>query len=342
VTRKDDGTLLAVAGPDLAVLRTTAPLRGEGLATASTFDAVAGETTAFVLSYGPSHMKPPAPLDAEKALRGSEDFWKTWRTTAHHDGPYAEAISRSLITLKALTHTPTGGIVAAATTSLPEAFGGPRNWDYRYCWIRDATLLLLALMSAGHKDEAKAWIDWLHRAVAGSPADMQIMYGVTGERRLMEWEVGWLCGYEASRPVRIGNAAHRQLQLDVYGELMDATHQARLNGLMGQHTWALQIEIMKHVAGVWREPDEGIWEVRGGPRHFTFSKIMAWVAVDRAVQDAERFGFEGPVDDWRALRDEIVNALKGVPPNRDDVDAPRPSGPSVAVPISPRPSAEPA
>jgi GH15 family glucan-1,4-alpha-glucosidase len=305
VTRAGDGTLSAVAGPDLVVLRTPAPLKGQDLSTVSEFDAVAGETTPFVLSYGPSHLPPPDAIDPRAALADTEAFWTAWRGKAHADGPYAEAVSRSLITLKALTHTPTGGIVAAPTTSLPEQFGGMRNWDYRYCWIRDATLLLLALMSAGHMDEAKAWTDWLHRAVAGSPAAMQIMYGVTGERRLMEWEADWLAGYEGSRPVRIGNAAHRQLQLDVYGELMDATHQARLNGLSGDHVWDLQREIVKHVAEVWTRPDEGIWEVRGPPRHFTFSKIMAWVAVDRAVQDAERFDLPGPIDAWRELRAAI-------------------------------------
>jgi GH15 family glucan-1,4-alpha-glucosidase len=305
VTRGDDGTLTAIAGPDLVVLRTPAPFEGRGLSTVSEFDAVAGETTPFVLSYGRSHLPPPAPIDPDRALAESEAFWTRWRGKAHGDGPYAEAISRSLITLKALTHTPTGGIIAAPTTSLPEQFGGPRNWDYRYCWIRDATLLLLALMSAGHTDEAKAWTHWLHRAVAGSPAAMQIMYGVTGERRLTEWTADWLGGYEGARPVRIGNAAHSQLQLDVYGELMDATHQARVNNLAGDDIWDLQVEIMKHVAEVWSRPDEGIWEVRSGPQHFTFSKVMAWVAVDRAVQDAERFGLPGPVDDWRALRQRI-------------------------------------
>jgi GH15 family glucan-1,4-alpha-glucosidase len=305
VTRTADGDLQAVAGPDLLVLRTDVPLRGEGLATVSDFTVRAGETATFVLTYGPSYLPPPRAIDPAQALRDTEAYWAEWRRNEDVGGPYAEAISRSLITLKALTHGPTGGIVAAPTTSLPEAFGGSRNWDYRYCWIRDATLLLLALMSAGHLEEARAWTNWLHRAVAGSPRDMQIMYGVTGERRLIEWEAGWLPGYEGSRPVRIGNAAHTQVQLDVYGELMDATHQARLNGLTGEDTWALQCEIMKHVAEIWDQPDEGIWEVRGGRRHFTFSKVMAWVAVDRAVQDAERFSLDGPLEEWRALRRQI-------------------------------------
>jgi GH15 family glucan-1,4-alpha-glucosidase len=305
VTRTADGDLVAVAGADLLVLRTGVPVRGEGLASVSEFTLRAGESATFVLTYGPSYQPPPRAIDPAQALRDTEAFWAEWRRGERIDGPYAEAISRSLIVLKALTHAPTGGMVAAPTTSLPEAFGGARNWDYRYCWIRDATLLLLALMSAGHLDEARAWTNWLHRAVAGSPRDMQIMYGVTGERRLLEWEAAWLPGYEGSRPVRVGNAAHTQVQLDVYGELMDATHQARLNGLTGDDTWALQREIMAHVVEVWAEPDEGIWEVRGGPRHFTFSKVMAWVAVDRAVQDAERFGLEGPLDEWRALRRRI-------------------------------------
>ena len=305
VTSTDDGTLRAVAGPDLTVLRTPVPLEGRGLTTVATFEVSKGETVPFVLSYGSSHLPAPAPRDPAAALEETRAYWCEWRAGCTVEGPYAEAVGRSLITLKALTHTPTGGVIAAPTTSLPEAPGGERNWDYRYCWIRDATFLLLALMSAGHFEEAQAWTSWLHRAVAGAPDDMQIMYGVAGERRLIEWEADWLKGYNGARPVRLGNAAHRQFQLDVYGELMDATHQARRNGLTDGDTWALQLAIMEHLVKIWDEPDEGIWEVRGGPRHFTFSKIMAWVAVDRAVRDAEEFQLEGPIDEWRALRETI-------------------------------------
>jgi len=305
VTHREDGSLSAVAGPDLAVLRTPVQTRGKDLTTVAAFEVAEGETVPFVLSYGPSHLPPPEPRDPARALAETEAYWRAWRADCTVSGPYAEAVGRSLITLKALTHMPTGGMIAAPTTSLPEAPGGERNWDYRYCWIRDATFLLLALMSAGHFEEAKAWTAWLHRAVAGSPSAMQIMYGVTGERRLTELEAGWLAGYEGAKPVRIGNAAHNQFQMDVYGELMDATHQARRNGLTDGDTWALQLAIMEHVVKVWNDPDEGIWEVRSGPRHFTFSKIMAWVAVDRAVRDAERFGLAGPVEDWRALRETI-------------------------------------
>ena len=305
VSRAGDGALYAVAGPNLTVLRTPVDLEGRDMTTVAEFEVQAGETVPFVLSFGLSHLAAPKAVHAGRALGRTEAHWRRWRRGRPLSGPYSEAIGRSLITLKALTHGPTGGMVAAPTTSLPEEFGGERNWDYRYCWIRDATLLLLALMSVGHFDEAKAWTAWLHRAVAGSPQDMQIMYSVTGKRRLTEWGAGWLSGYEGSTPVRIGNAAHEQFQMDVYGELMDATHQARMHGLTDGDTWALQLQIMEHVVKVWDQPDEGIWEVRSAPRHFTFSKIMAWVAIDRAVQDAEAFGLEGPVEAWRELRDEI-------------------------------------
>jgi GH15 family glucan-1,4-alpha-glucosidase len=305
VTRGPDHALQAVAGPDLVVLRTPVAVRGEGLTTVAAFTVAAGQVIPFVLSYGPAHLSPPAPIDALDSLETATAFWRGWSAASEQGGPYATVIERSLLVLKALTYAPTGGLVAAPTTSLPERFGGSRNWDYRYCWIRDATLTLLALMSAEHFDEARGWSNWLHRAVAGSPADMQIMYGLAGERRLTEWEVGWLGGYEGATPVRIGNAAHRQFQLDVYGELMDAFHQARRGGLTGDGTWAVQRAIMDHVTKVWNEPDEGIWEVRSGRRHFTFSKVMAWVAVDRAVKAVETFGLEGPVDEWRTLRSTI-------------------------------------
>jgi GH15 family glucan-1,4-alpha-glucosidase len=311
VSRGEDGALRAVAGPDLTVLRAPVLLQGRGLTTVAAFEVAQGETVPFVLSYGPSHLAPPAPRNPAEALAQTQSYWSEWRAACTVGGPFAEAVGRSLVTLKALTHMPTGGVIAAPTTSLPEAAGGERNWDYRYCWIRDATFLLLALMSAGHFEEARAWTSWLHRAVAGSPSDMQIMYGVTGERRLIEWEAGWLNGYKGARPVRLGNAAHSQFQMDVYGELMDATHQARLHGLTDGDTWGLQLAIMEHVVKVWNEPDEGIWEVRSGPQDFTFSKIMAWVAVDRAIRDAEQFGLEGPIEEWRALR-QTIQAEVGV------------------------------
>jgi GH15 family glucan-1,4-alpha-glucosidase len=305
VTRLDDGALQAVAGPDMALLRTPVDIRGEDLTTVADFSIRAGVTLPFVLTYGPSHLPPPEAIDAHAALEATRRFWSDWSASSRVDGPYAAAISRSLVTLKAMTYAPTGGVVAAPTTSLPEAFKGSRNWDYRYCWIRDAALTLLALMNAGHPEEAKAWVTWLHRAVAGDPADMQIMYGIGGERRLLEWEADWLAGYEGARPVRIGNAAHKQFQLDVYGELMDTFHQARRGGLLDDSSWALEQAIVEHVANVWREPDEGIWEVRSGPDQFTFSKIMAWVVMDRAVKSVEIYGLDGPLESWRAIRDAI-------------------------------------
>jgi GH15 family glucan-1,4-alpha-glucosidase len=306
VSRTDDGSLRAVAGPDMAVLRTDAPLRGEDLRTVSTFEVAAGETLSFVLTYGPSWGPLPAPIDPAAAEADTETFWREWIGRCHYRGRWGEAVDRSLITLKALTYRPTGGIVAAPTSSLPEQIGGPRNWDYRFCWLRDATLSLLALMNAGFHEEAAAWRAWLLRAAAGSPEQIQIMYGLGGERRLTEWQAGWLPGYEESRPVRIGNAAHGQLQLDVYGEVMDALHQAR-QGNLGERRmdWPLQRALIGRLEEVWREPDEGIWEVRGGARQFTYSKVMAWVAVDRAIKSAEQFGLEGPVADWQKLRDAM-------------------------------------
>ena len=306
VTRLEDGSLSAVAGPDRVVLHTPAPLEGRDMATVSSFTVSAGETVPFVLTYGPSHLPPPRAIDPGTALEATQAFWRDWAARGDVEGPYADAIRRSLITLKALTHAPTGGVVAAATTSLPEQFGGERNWDYRFCWVRDATLTLLALMNAGYFEEASAWRDWLLRAVAGSPDQMQIMYGLGGERRLMEWVADWLPGYQGAAPVRIGNAAHDQFQLDVYGELMDALHQARKGGLTGSEpAWAVQQVLLKHVEATWDQPDEGIWEVRGWRRHFTYSKVMAWVAVDRAVKGAEQFGLDGDVDRWRDQRERM-------------------------------------
>jgi GH15 family glucan-1,4-alpha-glucosidase len=297
VTRLDDRTLRAVGGPDMVVLHTPTPLHGEGLHTVGDFEVAAGQSLPFYLTYAPSHHPVPDPIDPEAALRDTERFWREWSDRCRDTGEWSEAVRRSLVTLKALTYRPTGGIVAAPTTSLPELIGGPRNWDYRFCWVRDATLTLMALMNAGYYDEAGAWRDWLLRAVAGSPEQMQIMYGIAGERRLSEWEVPWLPGYENSRPVRIGNAAHAQHQLDIYGEVMDALHQARRGGLVASEPgWAVQRGLLGRVGAVWQEPDEGIWEVRGERRHFTHSKVMAWVALDRAVRSVERLGLDGPLE----------------------------------------------
>lgn len=304
VTRlPEGGGLTAVAGPERVVLRTPVPLHGRGLMTVAEFSVAAGETIPFVMTHVASHLDLPAPLDPLAALARTERFWTEWAAAGTYEGPYQPAVQRSLITLKALTYRPTGGIVAAPTTSLPEQLGGSRNWDYRYCWLRDATLTLLALMDGGYVEEARAWRDWLHRSVAGRPDQIQIMYGLAGERRLAEWEADWLPGYQGSRPVRIGNAAHGQLQLDVYGEVADALYHARAMGLPAvPASWQLQRRLTEHLAEIWDQPDEGIWEVRGGRRHFTHSKVMAWVALDRAIRSAEQFGLEGPLDRWRALR----------------------------------------
>jgi GH15 family glucan-1,4-alpha-glucosidase len=306
VTRLKDGAMRAVAGPDMVLLRTPTPFRGEDYKTVAQFVLTPGKSVPFALSYGPSHLPEPGPIDPVKSLEQCEAFWFEWTSGIKATGPYAEAIKRSLITLKALTFLPSGGIVAAPTTSLPEHFGGERNWDYRICWLRDATLTLLALMNAGVYNEAAAWRDWLQRAVAGSPEEMQIMYGLMGERRLKEWIVDWLPGFADSRPVRVGNAAHEQFQLDVYGELMDAFEQARKGGLPSDDDiWELQKVLCDHVARVWSEPDSGIWEFRGPRQHFVFSKAMAWVTFDRAVQGVEAHGLNGPVEKWRELRDRI-------------------------------------
>ncbi len=310
VTRGDEQTLHAIAGPDMVVLRTDTPLHGEDLASVGELTIAAGETRCFTLSWNPSHEAPPPPIDPHAALRETEAFWREWAARCSYDGEFREPVLRSLLTLKALTFRPTGGIVAAPTTSLPEELGGTRNWDYRYCWLRDATLSLVALMDAGYFDEARAWRDWLLRAAAGSPEQVQIMYGLAGERQLLEWEVPWLTGYEGSHPVRIGNAAHGQLQLDVFGEVMDALHQARLGGMPeSTEAWALECALVSHLEESWALPDHGIWEVRGDPQHFTHSKVMAWVALDRAVSSAEQFALEGPVDRWRALRQRIHDEI---------------------------------
>ena len=307
VTRLHDVPgIRAIAGPDLVALRTLVPVHGEGLKTVARFEVGEGDIVPFVLGHRASHVGLPEPIDPMHALRGTESFWKDWSGRAVLGGEWQDAIRRSLITLKALTYAPTGGIVAAPTTSLPEFLGGARNWDYRLCWLRDATLTLLALMNANYYDEASCWRDWLIRAVAGSPEQMQIMYGLAGERSIDEREIDWLAGYAGSRPVRIGNAAVNQLQLDVYGEVMDALYQARKGGLAASDAvWQVQRALMDHVAKVWPAPDAGIWEVRGPPRPFTYSKVMAWVAVDRAIKTAETFGVEGPVERWRDLRARI-------------------------------------
>jgi GH15 family glucan-1,4-alpha-glucosidase len=306
VKRTENGDLLAISGPDMVVLRTPVEMRGEQLTSVGEFTVSAGETIPFVLMYVQSHLPAPDPVDAEDALRQTQNFWEEWTSVHKSTGPYAPFVLRSLITLKALTYLPTGGIVAAPTTSLPEQLGGPRNWDYRFCWLRDATLTLLALMNSGYYDEARAWRDWLLRAAAGSPSQIQIMYGLAGDKRLAEWEVPWLAGYEGSKPVRIGNAAADQLQLDVFGEVLDAMHQARVGGLQPlADAWDFQRVLMSHLEEIWPLEDEGIWEVRGGRRHFTYSKMMAWVAFDRTIRSAEAFGLEGPIDHWRKLRARI-------------------------------------
>ncbi len=319
VTHPEEGMLQAIAGPDMVILRSPVRLKGENMASIAEFDVHAGETVPFVLTYGASHLPPPQPLDPIEALQHTESFWTEWIAKSRNGGgPYAEAVKRSSITLKALTYRPTGGIVAAPTTSLPEHIGGVRNWDYRYCWLRDATLSLLALMNEGCFEEARAWRDWLMRAAAGSPAQVRIMYGLAGERRLAEWEVPWLSGYENSRPVRIGNGAAGQLQLDVFGEVMDALFQARCGGVQSStEGWALQRALLDHLEEIWREPDEGIWEIRGERRHFTYSKVMAWVAFDRAIRSAKMFGLDGPLEKWRAIRAEIHADVcaKGFDPN---------------------------
>jgi GH15 family glucan-1,4-alpha-glucosidase len=306
VTRLPDGTFRAIAGPDMVTLHTPVPLRGVDLTTLAEFDVGAGTTVPFVLTHGLSHLPPPTAVDPYESLQHTETFWREWASQSQSAGEWSDVVIRSLITLKALTYAPTGGLVAAPTTSLPEQLGGPRNWDYRFCWLRDATLTLLALMNAGYYGEARAWRDWLLRAAAGAPAQLQIMYGLSGERRLSEFSVPWLPGYESSQPVRIGNAAHGQLQLDVFGEVMDALHQARRGGLDARdEDWAFQRAMLHHLTHIWAEPDEGLWEVRGGARHFTHSKVMAWVAFDRGIKAIETYGLKGPIDQWRAVRAAI-------------------------------------
>ena len=303
---KTEGGIRATAGPDSVWLRTPVDLVSRGLVHTATFTVAAGEAVPFVLTYLPSHQGQPAYLDASQSLEQTRKFWDEWVSRCTYQGTYRDAVVRSLITLKALTYRPTGGIVAAATTSLPEDIGGVRNWDYRYCWLRDATITLEALLRTGYLEEAKAWRLWLGRAIAGDPGDIQIMYGVAGERRLAEWEANWLPGYEDSAPVRIGNAAAGQLQLDVYGEVIDALQLSCKSGVHDdRHTWSLQRSLLGFLERHWAEPDEGLWEVRGPRRHFVHSKVMTWVAFDRAATYAEGAGETELAAKWRGIRDEI-------------------------------------
>ncbi|MFF8946280.1 glycoside hydrolase family 15 protein [Streptomyces sp. NPDC014864] len=321
--RRTDGHRVAVAGPDSAWLRSEpeVPTWGEDFGTHAEFTVAAGEKVAFVLTWHPSHEPRPPLVDPYESLAHSVEDWRAWAAQCRYDGPHRDLVVRSLITLKALTYKPTGGVVAAATTSLPEELGGVRNWDYRYCWLRDSTLTLGALLSAGYRQEAESWRDWLLRAVAGDPADLQIMYGVAGERRLPEFELPWLSGFAGSTPVRIGNEAVTQRQLDVYGEVMDSLALARRSGLSAKpDVWSLQCALLEFLREAWRQPDEGLWEVRGGRRHFVHSKVMVWVAADRAVRALEEEpGLPGDLDGWRALRDEVHREVcaKGYDPDRN-------------------------
>ena len=306
VRRMDDDTRVAVAGPDGLCFRSAVEHRGENMRTIGEFTVREGERVPFTLTWYPSNEELPDRIDAEQALQDTVDYWTGWVAGCEYDGTWKQAVHESLIVLKALTYAPTGGIVAAPTTSLPEKIGGERNWDYRFCWLRDATLVLLAFINAGYLEEAHAWRTWLLRAAAGDPAALQIMYGVGGERRLTEMTLDWLPGYEGSRPVRAGNAASEQFQLDVFGEVLDAMHQGRVHELeRSPEAWSLQRRLLGFLEHAWKEPDDGIWEVRGGRRHFTHSKVMAWVAFDRGVKAVEEFGRAGPVERWRKVRDEI-------------------------------------
>jgi GH15 family glucan-1,4-alpha-glucosidase len=317
--KRTDGGTEAIAGPNGLVLRCDVPTFGEDLSTVARFSVGEDERKSFVLTWYPSHHPVPEAISADQSLAETEEYWREWSSRCTYRGEWREAVMRSLITLKGLTYAPTGGIVAALTTSLPEKIGGVRNWDYRFCWLRDATFTLYSLMQAGYAEEAAAWSHWLLRAVAGDPAQLQIMYGVAGERRLTEVQLPHLPGYENSAPVRIGNAASEQLQLDVFGEVMDATHLAREMKIdCDPAYWHLQRHLVDYVEANWTQPDEGIWEIRGPRRHFTHSKVMAWVAIDRAVRAVEEFGLDGPADRWRALRDTIHTEIcdKGYHPER--------------------------
>jgi GH15 family glucan-1,4-alpha-glucosidase len=307
VTRLNHGSgILAIAGPDQVVLKSDVKLHGHGMTTIAGFTAEAGRRTRFVLTHAASHLPVPIPPDADKALDDTDASWSEWSGRCTYRGSYRTEVQRSLLTLKALSYYPTGGIVAAPTTSLPEQPGGSRNWDYRFCWLRDATFTLLALMHAGYQEEARAWGAWLRRSVAGTPAQLQTLYGIAGERQVLEWEVPWLSGYQGASPVRIGNAASGQLQLDVYGELMDALYQESALGLVRPaSSWPLQRTLVNHLEQIWELPDESIWEVRGGAQNFTFSKVMVWVALDRAIRGAETFNLPAPLERWKTLRTHV-------------------------------------
>src|SRR5213076_1601080 len=306
--RKCHGGLEAIAGPDGLILRTPIETYGKDLTTVAALTVAKGDRVPFVLTWFASHAEPPRKVNAEHALRDTEEYWKDWSSQFQSKGEWRDAVMRSLITLKGLTYAPTGGLVAALTTSLPEQIGGVRNWDYRFCWLRDAALILLALLRSGYREEAKSWRQWLLRAIAGSPEQMQAIYGVRGERRLEEFEIPWLSGYENSKPVRIGNAASNQFQLDVYGEIMSSLYHAQQAGIDIEETdWAVQVALMKFLESHWQEPDEGIWEVRGGRKHFTHSKMMAWLAFHRGVQLIEEAGLpaNGELERWKKIRDQI-------------------------------------
>jgi GH15 family glucan-1,4-alpha-glucosidase len=318
--RKIAGGLRADAGPDCVLIHTDVPMKGENLTTVAEFTVSEGQRIPFVLMWHHPHESRPERIDAEETVRYTDRWWRKWSSRCSYEGSWREAVLRSLITLKALTYAPTGGIVAAATTSLPEKIGGVRNWDYRYCWVRDATFTLDALIGGGYVEEAKAWREWLLRAVAGTPSQVNVLYGLAGERRLNEFELEWLPGYENSQPVRIGNAAYTQIQLDVFGEVMDSLYLARCQGLpANENTWQVELALIEHLESVWSDPDNGIWEVRGPRRHFTHSKVMAWTAIDRAIKEVEQFGMNGPVDRWRKLRTEIHDQVcrEGYDPQRN-------------------------
>jgi GH15 family glucan-1,4-alpha-glucosidase len=317
VTHIDNG-VRAIAGPNLAVLHTNVPVHGENLKTVAEFNVSQGERVGFTLTYGTSYSPDPEPIDAEQALKDTENFWEPWAAQLKYEGKYRDAVERSLITLKAMTFRPTGGVVAAVTTSLPESIGGVRNWDYRYCWLRDTTFTLLALTNGGYFDEAEAWQNWLLRALAGSPDQVQIMYGVKGERQLLEWENSWLPGYENSRPVRIGNAAAMQVQLDIYGEMLDCFfHSQNRMGRHAEEDFRVLALLLDHLETIWQDTDEGIWETRGGPQQFTYSKMMAWVAFDRAVKLAEQHDYKAPVEKWKGIRDTLHNEICAMAFNKE-------------------------
>ncbi len=307
VTRLNHGSgIRAIAGPDQVVLQSDVKLHGKAMTTVASFTATPGHRTRFALTHAASHMAQPVPPVADQALDATKDYWTAWSGSCTYHGPYRTDVQRSLLTLKALSYAPTGGIVAAPTTSLPEQPEGARNWDYRFCWLRDATFTLMALMHAGYREEAQAWGAWLRRSVAGTPSQIQTLYGIAGERWMQEWEVPWLAGYRGATPVRVGNAASTQLQLDVYGELIDALYQETAFGLVKPTAgWDLQRALIGHLETVWMQPDESIWEVRGGAQNFTFSKAMVWVALDRVIRGAETFGLPAPLDRWRALRTRV-------------------------------------